>query len=210
MAIGGPRRWQRVTLVTTTLWNCDPHSRSWCAPRSARSTTTAWSSCSKLMEREMVSGVVANDTGRRSGQPTVIMLPGPQRLWEHHTWVVGRHPVASSPKGTTMDEEGWFKDPSHRHEARWISDGTPTALVRDVGVASQDEPPDEPITVEMERVVAEGDSCQRFRSETGGQRRSARVRSGCVDRRGRGRYRQRDRPPSVRSPETLRMIESED
>jgi hypothetical protein len=54
-----------------------------------------------------------------------------------------------------MDEEGWFKDPYHRHEARWISDGTPTALVRDAGVESQDVPPDEPISVEMERVVAE-------------------------------------------------------
>jgi hypothetical protein len=54
-----------------------------------------------------------------------------------------------------MDEEGWFKDPYRRHEARWMSDGTPTALVRDAGVESQDAPPDEPISVEMERVVAE-------------------------------------------------------
>jgi hypothetical protein len=54
-----------------------------------------------------------------------------------------------------MDEEGWFKDPYQRHEARWMSDGTPTALVRDAGVESQDAPPDEPITIEMERVAAE-------------------------------------------------------
>jgi hypothetical protein len=54
-----------------------------------------------------------------------------------------------------MDEEGWFKDPYQRHEARWMSEGTPTALVRDAGVESQDVPPDEPITVEMERVPAE-------------------------------------------------------
>ncbi len=54
-----------------------------------------------------------------------------------------------------MNEEGWFKDPYQRHEARWISDGTPTALVRPAGVESQDAPPDEPITLETERVVAD-------------------------------------------------------
>jgi hypothetical protein len=54
-----------------------------------------------------------------------------------------------------MNQEGWFKDPYGRHEARWVSDSTPTALVRDAGVESQDEPPDEPITVKMERVAAE-------------------------------------------------------
>ena len=54
-----------------------------------------------------------------------------------------------------MNEEGWFKDPFRRHEARWISDGTPTALVRDAGVESQDAPPDEPISDELERVVPE-------------------------------------------------------
>ena len=51
-----------------------------------------------------------------------------------------------------MSEEGWYNDPYARHESRWISDGTPTALVRDVGVESQDPPPDEPITVAMERI----------------------------------------------------------
>jgi hypothetical protein len=53
-----------------------------------------------------------------------------------------------------MHEEGWYKDPYGRHESRWISDGTPTALVRDAGVESQDPPPDEPIPVGMERVEA--------------------------------------------------------
>ena len=51
-----------------------------------------------------------------------------------------------------MSEEGRYRDPYGRHEARWISNGAPTALVRDAGVESQDPPPDEPITVEMERV----------------------------------------------------------
>ncbi len=52
-----------------------------------------------------------------------------------------------------MNEEGWYKDPYRRHESRWISDGTPTALVRDGAVESQDPPPDEPITVGLERVA---------------------------------------------------------
>ncbi len=52
-----------------------------------------------------------------------------------------------------MNEEGWYKDPYGRHDARWISVGTPTALVRDAGIESQDPPPDEPITVGMERVA---------------------------------------------------------
>lgn len=52
-----------------------------------------------------------------------------------------------------MNEEGWHKEPYGRHESRWISDGTPTARVRDAEVESQDPPPDEPITVGMERVA---------------------------------------------------------
>jgi hypothetical protein len=28
-------------------------------------------------------------------------------------------------------EEGWYTDPFGRHEARWLSDGSPTKLVRD-------------------------------------------------------------------------------
>jgi hypothetical protein len=52
-----------------------------------------------------------------------------------------------------VNEEGWYKDPYERHEARWISAGTPTALVRDAGIESQDPPPDEPIAVGMERVA---------------------------------------------------------
>jgi len=43
-----------------------------------------------------------------------------------------------------MHEEGWYVDPFGRHEARWISDGTLTALVRDSGTESHDPPPDAP------------------------------------------------------------------
>jgi hypothetical protein len=41
------------------------------------------------------------------------------------------------------DLEGWCTDPFGRHEARWLSQGTPTKLVRDGEVESYDDPPDE-------------------------------------------------------------------
>jgi len=37
--------------------------------------------------------------------------------------------------------QGWFADPFQRHDARWFSDGRPTALVRDGAVESSDPPP---------------------------------------------------------------------
>jgi hypothetical protein len=40
-------------------------------------------------------------------------------------------------------EEGWYKDPFGIHEARWISAGRPTKLVRDNSVESNDDPPSE-------------------------------------------------------------------
>ena len=49
-------------------------------------------------------------------------------------------------------EEGWYTDPFGLHEARWISDGRPTKLVRDAGVDSFDEPPDEAPVREAARV----------------------------------------------------------
>ncbi len=49
-------------------------------------------------------------------------------------------------------EEGWFTDPFGRHEARWLSAGTPTKLVRDGDVESYDDPPDEEPTIEPERI----------------------------------------------------------
>jgi hypothetical protein len=38
--------------------------------------------------------------------------------------------------------EGWYRDPFGTHEARWFSDGTATALVRDGEVEAHDPPPD--------------------------------------------------------------------
>jgi hypothetical protein len=37
--------------------------------------------------------------------------------------------------------QNWCPDPFGDHEARWFSNGTPTALVRDAGVEAQDPPP---------------------------------------------------------------------
>jgi hypothetical protein len=50
------------------------------------------------------------------------------------------------------EEEGWFTDPFGRHEARWLSFGKPTELVRDGAAESYDEPPDEEPTVVPERI----------------------------------------------------------
>jgi hypothetical protein len=43
----------------------------------------------------------------------------------------------------SVDEslEGWYIDPFARHEARWMSQGTPTALVRDGNVETHDPAP---------------------------------------------------------------------
>jgi hypothetical protein len=59
-----------------------------------------------------------------------------------------------------QDEEGWFTDPFGLHEARWLSYGKPTKLVRDRGIESYDDPPDsepsqEPVRIE-EPVAATG------------------------------------------------------
>jgi hypothetical protein len=48
--------------------------------------------------------------------------------------------------------EGWYTDPFGRHEARWMSDGSPTKLVRDGHLESYDDPPDEEPTSEPQRI----------------------------------------------------------
>ncbi len=42
------------------------------------------------------------------------------------------------------EAEGWYTDPFGRHDARWMSAGRPTKLVRDGDDESYDDPPDEP------------------------------------------------------------------
>lgn len=64
-----------------------------------------------------------------------------------------------------MHAEGWYQDPFHRHEARWISDGIPTGLVRDGGNESQDPPPSSSFPGELqplaERAPANADDLRR-------------------------------------------------
>jgi hypothetical protein len=50
------------------------------------------------------------------------------------------------------DQEGWFTDPYGVHEARWLSDGRPTKLVRDGEVESYDEPPPGEFSIVPERL----------------------------------------------------------
>lgn len=55
--------------------------------------------------------------------------------------------------------EGWYVDPFRVHAARWFSDGTPTALVRDEGGAeSYDGPPSSTFDGDLERVPDTGES----------------------------------------------------
>lgn len=57
---------------------------------------------------------------------------------------------AGEPRSAVMDnqaEEGWYTDLFGLHEARWMSAGKPTALVRDGEVESHDQPPDEAPTL---------------------------------------------------------------
>jgi hypothetical protein len=53
-------------------------------------------------------------------------------------------------------DEGWYTDPWGHHEARWISQGNATALVRDGDVESQDPPPNTPPTVTPALIPPEG------------------------------------------------------
>ncbi len=49
--------------------------------------------------------------------------------------------------------EGWYTDPYGRHEARWMSQGTPTSLIRDQQVEGRDLPAsDEPFHVTPVRI----------------------------------------------------------
>ena len=43
---------------------------------------------------------------------------------------------------TPGSAQNWCLDPFGPHEARWFSDGIPTALVRDGGCEAHDPPPD--------------------------------------------------------------------
>jgi hypothetical protein len=82
----------------------------------------------------------------------------PQATWPRAILVVPTRPgslygrirhrteTPDEEEGAAMEDErleGWCTDPFGRHEARWLSDGTPTKLVRDGEAESYDDPPDE-------------------------------------------------------------------
>jgi hypothetical protein len=52
-------------------------------------------------------------------------------------------------------DEGWFTDPWGRHDARWISLGRATDLVRDGHVEARDPPPNTAPTVTPALIPAE-------------------------------------------------------
>jgi hypothetical protein len=52
-------------------------------------------------------------------------------------------------------QEGWYTDPFGRHDARWMSAGVPTTLVRDGNEESYDDPPHEEPTVTPTMIAAE-------------------------------------------------------
>jgi hypothetical protein len=58
-------------------------------------------------------------------------------------------------------EEGWYTDPYELHEARWLSDGEPTKLVRDGAVESYEDPPAGPpvavpVRLEADPIASDG------------------------------------------------------
>jgi hypothetical protein len=62
--------------------------------------------------------------------------------------------------------EGWYTDPFGRRDARWMSDGSPTKLVRDGEEESYDDPPDEEPSVVATKVeeVQAGDGSDLLRA----------------------------------------------
>jgi hypothetical protein len=66
-----------------------------------------------------------------------------------------RPPLKEAQRVPDEREEGWYTDPFGRHEARWMSDGSPTKLVRDGDAESYEDPPDEEPTVTPTRIAEE-------------------------------------------------------
>lgn len=69
---------------------------------------------------------------------------------------VAQSPNDSQGSPTAQSMEGWYTDPYARHEARWMSRGTPTRLVRDGKFEGSDPVTDEPFKVNPVRVDVDG------------------------------------------------------
>ena len=118
--------------------------------------------------------------GRIEGRTWALQFEvgsGPQKVK-----VVSRQDLAATPLAATLRRplppvvhqrqdgstpEGWCTDPFGRHEARWMSQGTPTDLVRDGGVEGRDRAPDEPFTTAPQRIeaTAAGDGAHLARAD---------------------------------------------
>jgi hypothetical protein len=89
-----------------------------------------------------------------------MMSPASRGCAAHsHTRIVREDVTFGCHNGVVQDGsmEGWYTDPYQRHEARWMSQGTPTWQVKDGDVEGRDDPlPDEPFKVTPVRIDAEG------------------------------------------------------
>jgi hypothetical protein len=73
--------------------------------------------------------------------------------------VAGRAPLTFECNNDLVNEtlEGWYTDPFARHEARWMSEGAPTDLVRDGDVEATDPvTPNEAFKMDPVRIEGEG------------------------------------------------------
>jgi hypothetical protein len=65
------------------------------------------------------------------------------------------------------ENEGWYRDPWLRHEARWFSGGRPTKLVRDGTQESVDPPPSTPpLTPNLVPVIPPPDDVEEMPQHT--------------------------------------------
>lgn len=69
----------------------------------------------------------------------------------------------AQPYTRSVSAEGWYVDPWGHFEARWFSDGTPSALVRNGSVEAHDPPPDGPFEGEPQRLPEAAGSGQDLR-----------------------------------------------
>jgi len=71
----------------------------------------------------------------------VVIVRSARRAAQHASGQKAEPSGARHASGHDQAAEGWYEDLYHRHEHRWISNGTPTALVQDAGVEAEDPPP---------------------------------------------------------------------
>ena len=124
-------------------------------PRSFARTAQdkGWRSSPELAHMTLVGGNRVN-WWRNQGQPgATFKVAGNWYGMQHLLQLSIGKPALANMEGKNMNEEGWYVDPFGHHEARWISKGAPTALVRDGGFESQDPPPSTVIEGKLEHLA---------------------------------------------------------